>query len=65
MHALERDYFCKLYQQACHGAGAETRWEARHLIQKFLAQNDITLREVLESVGLDMNNYLASRPISS
>jgi hypothetical protein len=65
MHALERDYFRKLYQQACHGARAESRWEARHLIQKFLAQNDVTLREAFESVGLDMNNYLASRPISS
>jgi hypothetical protein len=65
MHALERDYFRKLYQQACHGAGAEPRWEARHLIQKFLNQNDITLREALENAGLDMKFYLASRPISS
>jgi hypothetical protein len=65
MHALERDYLRRLYLEACHGAGADLRWEARHLIQKWLNHNKVTLCEAFENVGLDMKNYLASRPISS
>jgi hypothetical protein len=65
MHALERDYLRRLYLEACHGAGAESRWDARKLIQKWLDHNKVTLREAFENVGLDMGFYVASRPIKN
>ena len=65
MHPLERDYLRSLYREACHGAGAEPRWEARKLIQKWLDHNKVTMREAFENAGLDMGFYVASRPIKS
>lgn len=64
MTTIERDRFRRLYQLACHGAGAEPRREARNLIAAFLRQHDITLREALEDAGLDVGAYFASAPIS-
>lgn len=65
MHALERDYLRRLYLEACHGAGAEPRWEARNLMQKWLLHNEVTIKEAFEDAGLDLDTYFATRPIKS
>lgn len=65
MHTLEREYIRKLFQVACHGPGAEPRWEARHLIQKWLRHNEVTIKEAFEEAGLDLDTYFATRPTKS
>lgn len=64
MTTTERDRLRRLYQLACHGAGAEPRREARNLIAAFLRQHSITLAEALEDAGLDLGAYFATAPIS-
>ena len=65
----ERDLHAKiraLYNQACHGAGAEPRREARRELDRIAATSaDFTLGTIamLNDLGLDIDAYFASRPL--
>lgn len=59
----ERASLRELYNDACHGAGADVRKEARRLIDMLLKQAKVTLRQAFEEERLDMTAYFASRPI--
>jgi hypothetical protein len=53
-----------LYNTACHGAGAEPRWEARDRLERTLDEAGLDLGRVFDAMGLDVGAYFASRPIS-
>jgi hypothetical protein len=65
MTSEDRATLRRLYSEACHGAGAIPRFEARIQIDAMLSRCGMTLKEALDSERLDLGAYFASRPISS
>ena len=53
-----------LYNIACHGAGAEARWQARDRLQAIADREGRKLIPMLDDLGLDVDAFFASRPIS-
>lgn len=56
----------RLYSQACHGAGAAARWEARDQIDAILGPDPEpgAMFDLFVLHDLDLASYFASRPIS-
>ena len=59
----ERESLRELYNEACYGAGAETRREARRLLEMLLRQAKVSLKDAFDAERLDLRAYFASRPI--
>jgi predicted HicB family RNase H-like nuclease len=54
-----------LYSEACHGAGAEPRREARaKLSRKAEELGEMSDASLLARLGFNLSAYFASRPIS-
>ena len=60
MKAKVRD----LHREACHGAGAEPRWQARDEIKVIAREHGYPLWQLFDECGLDAGAYAASCPIS-
>lgn len=55
----------ELFRQACHGAGAEPRNEARAEIERRVGSEPGAVGDWLRANGFDLAAYFASRPIKS
>jgi hypothetical protein len=63
MTPTERQILRKLYNEACHGAGAQVRRSARASLEAMLAEAGVAMLEAFEDNGLCIAAYFASRPI--
>ena len=63
MTQTEREIFRKLYNEACHGAGAKVRNSARASLEAMATEAGVTLADAMEQNGLCIHAYFASRPI--
>jgi hypothetical protein len=64
MSTEDRIIIRDLCNQACHGAGAAPRWEARDRLERIVDEAGLDLGRVFDAMGLDLGPYFASRPIS-
>lgn len=63
MTADDRAAIRGLYNAACHGAGAEARWEARDRMERIMDEAGLDMARVFDAMGLDLGAWFASRPI--
>lgn len=64
MTPVERQIVLKLYNEACHGAGAQVRTSARHSLEAMICEAGESMKDVFDRYNLCMASYFASRPIS-
>ena len=62
---IDREELCRLYNEACHGAGAEPRQAARSHIEAIAERAGLRLGQLFDECGLDLTGYFASRPINA
>ena len=62
MTATENTIIRKLYNEACHGAGATVRKSARASLEAMLNETGETMLDVFERNNLCIHAYFASRP---
>lgn len=63
MTRVEIEIVRRLYNEACHGAGAKIRNAARKSLESMCVEAGESLMEVFDKANLNMDNYFASRPI--
>lgn len=64
MTKIEMQIIRKLYNEACHGAGAQIRNVARASLENMLREAGQEMFTVFEENNLCISSYFASRPIS-